>query len=221
MIKDFIKRKRINDANILAYKRKRSNVEKRLEKEFLDHGIATIPCKVSGIEDIISSYSVLGHESLDSGFVEYLNSNIELIPEEYPIVLNIVGQKFTEKEQEVIKETIESDVAYDLGEAEKENKNLLKMKVTMVVGTIITGIIIAIFDRWDAISTEIQYIFFWFFAYTLIEFIFLEGRDLKKQRLRAARRACISVVFSEEYDEEEYSDKEAMEFIDELHKQSN
>ena len=220
MIMDFIKRQRLNKANILAYKRKRSDVEKRLEKEFLDHGIATIPCKVSGMEDIISSYSVPGYESLDSGFVEYLNSIIELIPEEYPIVLNIVGTKFTEKEQEIIRGTIEYDVAYDLGEAERESKNLLKMKVIMVVGTIITGIIIALFDWWDAISTEIQYIFFWFFAYTLIEFIFIEGRDLRKQRLRAARRACISVVFSEEFDEADYSDKEAKEFIDELHKQS-
>ena len=220
MIMDFIKRQRLNKANILAYKRKRSDVEKRLEKEFLDHGIATIPCKVSGMEDIISSYSVPGYESLDSGFVEYLNSIIELIPEEYPIVLNIVGTKFTEKEQEIIRGTIEYDVAYDLGEAERESKNLLKMKVIMVVGTIITGIIIAIFDWWDSISTEIQYIFFWFFAYTLIEFIFIEGRDLRKQRLRAARRACISVVFSEEFDEADYSDKEAKEFIDELHKQS-
>ena len=220
MIMDFIKRQRINKANILAYKRKRSDVKKRLENEFLDHGIATIPCKVSGIEDIISSYSVPGYESLDSGFVEYLNSIIEIIPEAYPIVLNIVGTKFTEKEQEIIRETIEYDVAYDLGEAERENRNLLEMKVVMVVGTIITGIIIAIFDQWDAISTEIQYIFFWFFAYTLVEFIFIEGRDLKRQRIRAARRACISVVFSEEYDEGEYSDKEASEFIDGLHKQS-
>ena len=218
MIMDYIKRQRINKANILAYKRKRSDAEKRLEKEFIDHGIATIPCKVSGIEDIISSYSVPGYESLDSGFVEYLNSIIELIPEEYPIVLNIVGNKFTEKEQEIIRGTIEYDVAYDLGEAEKESMNLLKMKVIMVVGTIITGIIIAIFDRWDDISTEIQYIFFWFFAYTLIEYIFLDGRDLKKQRIKAARRACISVVFSEEYDDEDYSDKEAREFIDDLHK---
>ena len=218
MIMDYIKRQRINKANILAYKRKRSDAQKRLEKEFIDHGIATIPCKVSGIEDIISSYSVPGYESLDSGFVEYLNSIIELIPEEYPIVLNIVGNKFTEKEQEIIRGTIEYDVAYDLGEAEKESMNLLKMKVIMVVGTIITGIIIAIFDRWDDISTEIQYIFFWFFAYTLIEYIFLDGKDLKKQRIRAARRACISVVFSEEYDDEDYSDKEAREFIDDLHK---
>lgn len=220
MIMDYIKRQRLNRANILAYKRKRSNVEKRLEKEFLDHGIATIPCKVSGMEDIISSYSVPGYESLDSGFVEYINNIIELIPEEYPIVLNIVGQKFSAKEQEIIKETIEYDVAYDLAEAERESRNLLKMKAAMVVGTIITGITIAIFDWWDNVSTELQYIFFWFFAYTLIEYIFLDGRDLKKQRLKAARRACISVVFSEEYDEEDYSDQEASELINGLHKQS-
>lgn len=92
MISDYLKRQRLNRENILAYKRKRSDVEKRLRKEFIDHGIATIPCKVSGMDDILSSYSVPGYESLNSEFVDYLINITELIPEEYPIVLNIVGK---------------------------------------------------------------------------------------------------------------------------------
>ena len=37
---------------------KDAKLGKRVRQEFVDNGIATVPCKVSGYEDIISSYSV-------------------------------------------------------------------------------------------------------------------------------------------------------------------
>ena len=54
----------IKQRNLQAYDRKSGNLEKRLEKDYIDHGIATIPCKISGFDDVISPYSVKGYESL-------------------------------------------------------------------------------------------------------------------------------------------------------------
>lgn len=207
--------------NLQIYDQKRSNIGKRVEAEFIDHGIATIPCKVSDIDEIISSYSVPGYESLDSDFVDYLSSIVDFVPEQYPIVLSIVGKKFTEEEQKVIKSTIEYDLAYNLGSAEKDSRHLIKMFIIMIIGTILSGMMISIFDWWSAVPTETLYIFFWFFAYTIVEYIFLDGRDLKKQRLRAARLACLKVVFSEEYDERDYSEEEAKEILEGLQKEAS
>lgn len=206
--------------NLQVYKHKRSNIEKRLESEFIDHGIATIPCKVNDMEDIISSYSVDGYETLNSDFVEYLNGIADIVPEQYPIVLSIVGKRFTENEQRVIKSTIEYDLAYNLGSAEKDSWHLIKMFVIMLIGTVLSGKLISIFDWWPDVPMETLYIFFWFFAYTIVEYIFLDGRDLKKQRIRAARLACVSVAFSEEYDERDYSEEEAKEIFDELYSET-
>lgn len=206
--------------NLQAYERKRSDFEKRLESEFIDHGIATIPCRVSGIEDIISSYSVPGYESLNGEFVEYISNVADIVPEQYPIVLSIVGTKFTEDEKRVISDTIEYDTSYNLGSAEKESRNLLKMLIFMTVGTVLSGLMIRVFNWWPAVPMEILYIFFWFFAYTIVEYIFIDCRDLRKQRIRAARLACIKVVFSEEYDERDYSEEEAKEILDELQKET-
>lgn len=203
--------------NIQAYDRKRSDFEKRLESEFLDHGIATIPCRVSGLEDIISSYSVEGYESLSGEFVEYLSEVADLVPQQYPIVLSIVGKKFTENEQKVIRSTIEYDLAYNLGFAEQDTRSFYRMLFFFIVGSILTGVMIAKLSWLPEVHMEILYIFFWFFAESLVEYIFLDGRAVRKQRIKKARLACLKVVFSEEYDEADYSDEEAKEILDRLH----
>lgn len=215
--KNYIKQRGQNRKNIRAYNRKRSDFEKRLEREFIDHGIATIPCKVSGLEDIISSYSVPGYESLNSEFVDYLSEVADLVPQQYPIVLSIVGKKFTENEQKVIRSTIEYDLAYNLGLAEQETKSLYRLILIFLLGSILSGMMIAKFSWLSEVNVEIMYIFFWFFAEYLVAYVFLDGREVRKQKIKKARLACIKVVFSEEYDERDYSDEEAKDILDKLY----
>ena len=216
-----MKLRNIKRRNLQAYDRKSGNLEKRLEKEFIDHGIATIPCKVSGTDDIISPYSVKGYdESLNSEFVEYVNDIADLVPEEYPIVLSIVGQKFTKEDQNTIKNTIEDDFAYDLGAVEKENKYHQKVFWWMVAGILLSGIMLTVFDWLETVSLELLFVFFWFFADTFVDYLLLEGRQLRKQQLKAARLACLRVEFSEEYDEEDYTEEEAEEIRNELYHES-
>lgn len=213
---DFIKAKKQIKQNLNVYKRKRGDIKKRIERDFVDHGIATIPCKVSGIEDIISSYSVEGYESLNSEFIEYIKGIADIIPEKYPIVLSIVGGKFTKKEQEIIKGTIEEDAAYGLGLAEKNNKHLLKMGFGMVVGTVVFGIAVVSLKWLPELPQEILNIVFWVFAWTLVEYVVFEAVEHARQRRRAARLACITVEFSEEYDDSDYSENEAQKIFQDL-----
>ena len=51
---------------------KKSYLEHRLQKEVMEDGIAYIPCRVEGIGDIISKFSIKDCESLDGEFVDYL-----------------------------------------------------------------------------------------------------------------------------------------------------
>ena len=74
-----------------AYNNKKSNIETRLRNEYIDQGIATIPCNVNSIEDIISPYSVPGYESLNGSFIEYISGIVDAVPDYCPIVLSIVG----------------------------------------------------------------------------------------------------------------------------------
>ena len=206
--------------NYQVYDKKRSHLEKRLESEFLDHGIVTIPCKVDGIDDILSPYSVEGYESLSGEFVEYINSIVDVVPDYFPIVLSIVGHKFSPDKQKIIRNIIEDDFAYALGAVEKENKHHLLTFLCMAAGLAIVSAMLAIFEWWGQLPMEFLFVFFWFFADVFIGYLLLDGRQLRKQRLKAARLACIKVTFSEKYDERDYSESEAKEFFDTLYRES-
>ena len=39
-----------------------AKLDKRLREDYIDNGIATLPCKVSGMDEIISHFSVPGYE---------------------------------------------------------------------------------------------------------------------------------------------------------------
>lgn len=203
--------------NLHVYSRKRSDLNRRLEKEFLDHGIATVPCRVGGIGDIISPYSVPGYESLNGDFVEYVNGIVDLVPEEYPIVLSVTGCAFTREEQETVRSTVEDDFAYALGAVEQENRRHRRIFLGMTAGLLLTSILIIVFTGWPTLPTEFLFVFFWFFAGTFVEYLLLDGRELRTRRIKAGRLACLRVVFSEEYDEREYSDDEAREIFDGLY----
>ena len=86
-----------------------AKLDERLKKDVIDHGIATIPCRVTGMDDVISHYSVKGYETLSSEFSEYIESSASFIPGDYPIVLEISGYNFSEEEQKMIRNTIHED----------------------------------------------------------------------------------------------------------------
>ena len=45
--------------------KKKSDLKQRLQKDLIRNGIAHLPCKVSGVDDILSKFSTPGIESLD------------------------------------------------------------------------------------------------------------------------------------------------------------
>lgn len=203
-----------------AYNHKKSNIETRLRNEFIDHGIATIPCKVNSIEDIISPFSVPGYESLNSSFVEYISGISDAVPDYCPIVLSIVGHKFTEEQQNTIRNTIVDDCAYNLGSVEKENRHHLNVFLWMAAGLVLSCILLAVLKWQESIQLELLFVVFWFCADVFVDYLLIEGWQLKKQRIRAARLACLKVTFSEEYDERDYSEQEAEEIINELYRET-
>ena len=88
----FGKRNKLED-----YYKKQSNLKHRLEKDVIRDGIAYLACKVDGVDDILSKFSVKGLEAgLNSEFIDALLNFVDCIPQEYPLVLEIHGPRFTE-----------------------------------------------------------------------------------------------------------------------------
>ena len=179
---------------------KKSYLDRRLQKDVMEDGIAYVPCRVDGISDIISKYSTKDCESLDGEFVDYLLDFIDCIPEEYPVVLEVHGPKFTDEEKKLITETIESDTDYMLGKTEAENRHHRRVFFWMAVGTIGSGILLSVIKKFisDEIPIEFFYVLFWLFADEFVRYLFIENSTYKDDKIRAGRIASMKVEFVEE-----------------------
>ncbi len=180
-----------------AFLSKKSHIERRLQHDVMEDDVAHIPCKVEGMEDIISKYSVEGCESLDSGFADHVIENVGYIPSEYPVVLEIYGPEFTAAEKEVITEAISDEWAYRLGKAEEESSRRKRRFIGMMAGTIITGCMLGFVRQvFESFPQEFFYVLFWLFADSFVRYIFIEKLDFKEERVRAGRLASMRVGFN-------------------------
>jgi hypothetical protein len=178
---------------------KKSHLESRLKKDLIRDGIAYLPCKVRGIDDILSKFSTESITAVDAEFSDALLNTVDCIPQEYPLVLEIHGPKFTEQEKEMITETIISDADYMLGKTEAENRHHRKVFCGMVAGTVGSGILLGAIKHFvDEIPLEFFYVVFWLFADALVRYLFIEHGDYKNDKIRAGRIASMKVEFVEE-----------------------
>ncbi len=176
---------------------RKSRLDSRIRRDYIENGIATLRCCISNYHDIISTYSAKDQESLNLDFVEYLKDAAGPIPDEYPLVLNIVGNCLTEDEKDTIEEIIRDDFSYRLGIVEKEQDRELKMFLFMLIGSVIAGILLGLTDFLDEVPREIFVVLFWFFGDRMFEGLFITGHELRKERRLAGRLASIKVIFSD------------------------
>lgn len=178
---------------------KKSYLEHRLQKDVMENGIAYIPCKVEGLGDIISKFSIKGCESLDADFVGYLLDFIDSVPKEYPVVLEIHGPAFSEEEKRLIIEVLKADTDYLLGKTEAQNRHHRKVFWWMVIGTIGSGILLGLINKiLSDIPLEFFYVLFWLFADSLVRYLFVENYDYRNDKIRVGRIASMEVEFVED-----------------------
>ncbi len=187
---------------------KKSYLKRRLQHDVMENGIAYIPCKVSGMEDIISKFSVKGCESLDSEFMSYIIDFIEFVPLEYPVTLEISGAQFSDAEKKIITDTIAGDMDYNLGRTEEAHLTKKKRFWAMTIGTILVGILLPIAKQvLPSFPLEFYYVLFWLFADAWVRYQFIEKSDYKTEKIQAGRLASLNVEFTESGQQEEKAEK--------------
>ena len=118
-------RKRNNFVRL--FESRKSHIDFRIKRDHIENGIATVHCCISGYNDIFNPYSAKSQEGLNFDFVDYLQNIAEPIPDEYPLVLNIIGNCLSDEEKKIIAENIRDDFYYKLGNVEKELEREFKM----------------------------------------------------------------------------------------------
>ena len=198
------------------FEQKKSRIDSRIRNDYIENGIATIHCCISSYDDIISTYSAKDQESLNPDFVEYLEDVAGPIPDECPLVLNIIGDCLSADEKKIITEIIRDDSLYNLGLVEKEQEREFGLFIFMLVGSIVGGLLLWLTDFLDETPREIFIVLFWFFGDRMFEYLFITGRKLRQERRLAGRLASIKVIFSDTYEKIHYTEEEINKLYAEL-----
>ena len=201
---------------IRLFDQKKSRIDSRIKRDYIANGIATVYCCISSYNDIINAYSAKDQESLNFDFIDYLEDTAEPIPDEYPLVLNIIGNCLSDEEKRSIKEIIRDDFSYKLGLVEKEQEREFKVFIFMLVGTVIAGLLLCLTDFFEKVPRAIFFVLFGFFGDRMFKSLFITGRELRKEKRLAGRLASIKVIFSDAYEELHFTEDEVNKLYAEL-----
>jgi len=201
---------------IRLFEQKKSRIDSRIKRDYIENGIATVHCCISGYNDIINTYSAKDQESLNLDFVEYLQDAAGPIPDECPLVLNIIGNCLSAEEKKTISEIIRDDFSYRLGLVEKEQDREFKMFIFMLIGVIVAGLLLWWSDFLDEAPREIFVVFFWFFGDRMFEYFFITRHELRQEQRLAGRLASIKVNFSDTYEKPHYTEEQISQLYAEL-----
>ena len=207
-------KKKIND----LFESRKGQLDYLLNRDFINNGIATFPCKITSYYDIINPLSIRRFETLNQDFADFLELGAGVVPTECPIVLNIVEDCLTEEERMIIEITIREYFSYKLGVVEKEEKRHRRRFLILSVGLVVSSLLLWLSEGLDEISRELFFIIFWFMGDTLCDYILLTGHDLRRDRKLAGRLASIKVIFSDSFKKPEYTKKEAEKIYSEIEK---
>ena len=200
------------------FEKRKGHLDYRVKRDYIRNEIVSIPCRISDYSDVISVYSVKNYETLNPEFVDYIKSTAELTPSEYPIVLNIIGNCLTQEEKKIIEGTIVDESAYNLGIVEKEENRHMRIFYGMFFGLLISGVLLWLTrDLFDE-ARELFFILFWCMGDTVCDYVLLTGHDLRKDRRLAGRLASIKVVFSDNYEEPNYTKSDIDQLYSEIEK---
>lgn len=203
---------------VKLFESRSGNLENRLRKDYIQNGVVTIPCRVSDYNDVISNYSVKGFETLNQEFVDFIKRTDEVIPPEYPVVLNIISDTLSAEEKKAIKETIEDHFAYELGVVENHEKRHTRTFILMLIGMVLSGILLWLTRTLEEESRELFFVLFWFLGDTLCDYIFLTGHDLRHDRRLAGRLASVKIIFSDDFEKPNYTDTNREKLYSEIEK---
>ena len=204
--------------SLSSFKRKKVDVGRYVSDYYLENGLAYISCNVRGVEDIINRYSVKDYEWLNPEFAAFVEENANYIPVEHPIVLEICGVAFTDREKEVVTETIRDHYALRLGDRQLQLEANRNKAVNLLLLSVLISAIVTLAGHFSLISTvrETILILFWLAVWSFFETILFERRELRLEKTYAAQLACVKIVFNEKFRDEPLDNRTTEGFFEEI-----
>lgn len=198
------------ERNKRSFQRMKVDYYKYIKDFYLEDGLAYISCNVTDYYDIIDPYSVEGYEWLRKEFTDFVESNAFYIPIEYPIVLEICGCRFREKDRKVIRETIGDYYELKLGDKQMELRDNMHKGITFLLIGVLFTVLFFLAEHYysDLMFNELLLIFVWFFVWELSDLLLFDRRDLKEEKMAAAQLAKMKINFKLKFKDEPVGEEE-------------
>lgn len=181
-----------------VFAKKYFDLNKAIDKSYIDNGIGCLAVKITKFNDVISRYSGEGYECLNHEFYSYLDRNIQYIPNDVPILLQVYGCKLTQKQKEIIIENVREHYQYKLGEVIENNNNTVRKNVIFFALAIVFLILFIALEDNEMISSFLNLVF-WFYGSSVVTFFAVDVRRARKARARAGQIANMYITIDEKY----------------------
>ena len=201
------------------FSKKRVDYTKVLKDFYIEDGLAYISVNVRDYYDVIDRYSVREYEWPNADFLRFVDDNAYYIPSEYPIVLEISGTRFTEKQQAVIIETLKDYYALELGDKQLDIRDIRRKEIVMVVFTILSAIVLLLYamaGHHEGLLHETLLIIFWFFLWELGDIVAFDSVNAQRKKTDAAQLASMKIIFSERFTDEPVDETLKEEIMEEI-----
>lgn len=196
-----MKKQTNSDDKLKKYQQQKFDDYKEFTNLDLRDNDVIISLKADSVYDILSEYSVKDNLGLNPAFIDFLSNQIDYIPIEYDITLNIQTINLTRREKEMIAESIHK--YYKLKEINITSEleaNKAKSKAFTIVGVIAFVILftLELLMENEVVFSEILSFIASFTVWEGIELILFEQDDIKETHAKYKNMANSKIVFDKD-----------------------
>ncbi len=207
----FKRQDRNRERVVRMFRKKKVDLKKNITECYIENGWAYVSCNVSGIQDIIDPYSVEGHEWLKPDFVHFIEDNAYYIPIDYPILLEICGVRFGNRDQETIRTTIKRYYSLRIGDMQDDIHNSMKRIILFsALSVLFLALdVLSIVYHWPQAVIEILGVLFWFFIWEAGDNLIYEMMESREKKAFMAQMDTMEVKFVRKFNDQAMSEKES------------
>ena len=186
--------------NLKMYKKKDFDLNKFVDRYYMEKEAAYITVYVESIDDIISFYAIKDYEWINDDLADYLEEQSYYIPVEEQVIIEFTGARFNDYEKQVIEKTIKTYFGLKLEDKIIDlNQNTKKIMFLCTSGLILF-IIVTFIMKMNIIESisELILVFLWFFIWEFIDTVVFERKELLNDKLEAGQLSSAKIVFTED-----------------------
>lgn len=183
------------------YQREKFEHYKKINNLKINDNEAYISIKVSDYNSIISDFSLEDQPVLKNEFIEVIEKRAEIIPLDYPFVLEIHNKNFTAEQKITIRKLIKNRFTFIYINKQSELKRLKQKGFYFLLLGLITFIIsMLLYNNQVLIPIyEILYFIASFSIWELCELVIFEQDDLKEEIIKYKHLSKIRVVYDKDW----------------------